>query len=375
MKIFGFYGLTLLFVLLLILTVNAQNPVMKVISDTSCQSYIETPILVRDFDSVAAISMKIVFDTTRLTYLGYRNAHPAVAQNGNFIASTYQDRFIIGWFSLNPISITSDTLLVIRWQGTSGPPVRLWFDTTRGMCELVDFYGVRFNTQFVDGVASPSIRVAPSLVSPPDTSAFSSNDVLFVYEESPCRTGPSVIQVSRDSLFASNPSESLFLASSTFYQWFSIPFCGSPLVGFPSPENGPCWHASSGDSLVFWRVGAVYGMDTLWSDFRRISLSLTAGLRSDVFVRKSFIYPNPVRNYLCIQASDSVLFRWETARLFSSNGSLLKEFLFSNEDAVQPNNFCEFVSCYINKNINSGFYFMLISDMNGVVHCLPFYKI
>jgi len=363
-----------LLILFSLLTLQAlgQNPVMKIVSDTSCMSYIETPILVRDFDSVAAISMKIVFDTTRLTYLGYRNAHPAVAQNGNFIASTYQDRFVIGWFSLSPISIASDTLIVIRWQGTPGAPVRLWFDTTRGMCELVDFYGVRFNTQFIDGVVAPSIRTAPILVSPSDTSGFSSNDVLFIYGESPCRTGPSVIQVSRDSAFSSDPSVSRFLTSSTFYKWFTIPFCGSPLEGGTYPENGPCWHAASGDSIVFWRVGAVYNSDTLWSGFRRISLALTAGMQANFIPHKAFVFPNPVREFFCIQAPDSVLFRWETARFFKSDGTLVNQYFFNSESVFSAVYNLNSNCCYIGQNAHIGLYYLVIRDHRGADYLLSF---
>jgi len=355
--------------------VKAQNPIMKVVSDTSCQSYIETPILVRDFDSVAAISMKIVFDTTRLTYLGYRNAHLAVSQNGNFIASTYQDRFIIGWYSLSPITIASDTLIVIRWQGTAGPPVRLWFDTTRGMCELVDFYGVRFNTQFIDGEVAPSIRVAPKLVSPPDTSGYSSTDVLFVYDESPCRSGPSIIQVSRDSTFPFDSSVSLFLMSPTFYRWFSIPFCGSPFGGGTAPENGPCWSASSGDSLIFWRVGSEYGSDTLWSDIRRISLSVTARVVSNSKASDAALYPNPVENYFCIRGSSSVDFIWKSASLYSLSGSLLSN-IFVAESPGYDTDIIDYKKCYIMEHtLNRGYYIFSVRDRQGMIHFFPILKI
>jgi hypothetical protein len=319
--------------------------------------------------------MKIVFDTTRLSYLGYRAAHPAISQNGNFIASTYQDRFIIGWFSLSPITIASDTLIVIRWQGTPGPPVRLWFDTTRGMCELVNFYGVRFNTQFIDGLTAPSIRTVPILVSPPDTSGYSSSDVLFVYEESPCRTGPTVIQVSRDSSFASDPSVSLFLSSSTFYKWFSIPFCGGPLIGGLYPDNGPCWHASSGDSIVFWRVGAVYDSDTLWSFSRRISLSMTAGLQGDLTMNKSLVFPNPVRKYFCLQVPDSVVLRWETACFYKSDGTHVSQYFF-NEGINYPSTINARIKfCYIAEKANSGAYYLTIKDQTGAVYLFSFIKI
>ncbi|MFM7586175.1 MAG: hypothetical protein ACKO6M_04060, partial [Bacteroidota bacterium] len=293
---------------------------MKVVSDTSCVSYIETPILVSDFDSVAAISMKIVFDTTRLSYLGYRNAHPAIAQNGNFIASTYQDRFIVGWFSLNPITISSDTLLVIRWQGTPGAPVRLWFDTTRGMCELVDFYGVRFNTQFIDGAVAPEIRIAPNLLSPPDTSGFLSTDVLFVYDESPCRSGPTILQVSKDSSFPNDPGISLYLSSPTFYRWFNIPYCGIPFGGPPWPDNGPCWSPSTGDSVIYWRVGAIYDFDTLWSNFRRIKLGLTANSMIVSSQKESVLYPNPVENKFYIRFHSYEDVNWSSATIRSLSG-------------------------------------------------------
>lgn len=363
------------FLALFTLQVSGQNPVLKVVTDTSCSSFIETPILMSDFDSVAAISMKIVFDTTRLTYLGYRNAHPSVSQNGNFIASTYQDRFIVGWFSLNPITVNSDTLLVIRWQGTAGPPVRLWFDTTRGMCELVDFYGVRFNTQFIDGAVAPEIRTAPTLVSPPDTSGLISTDILFVYRESPCRTGPSIIQVSRDSSFPEDPLVSSYLTSSTFYRWFPIPFCSNPFAGSPIPENGPCWHSSSGDSLIYWRVGAVYDSDTLWSDSRRISLGLAASTSSNSRLRESVLYPNPVENRFCIRGNflDDVI--WRTAVLRSYTGVVYcdENLELIGSESLNKNNG---EMCYLVKSsLSSGYYLLSVIDRRGFSYFFPFFKI
>jgi len=362
------------FLALFILQVSGQNPVLKVVTDTSCSSYIETPILMSDFDSVAAISMKIVFDTTRLTYLGYRNAHPSVSQNGNFIASTYQDRFIVGWFSLNPITVISDTLLVIRWQGTAGPPVRLWFDTTRGMCELVDFYGVRFNTQFIDGAVAPEIRIAPTLVSPPDTSGLISTDILFVYRESPCRTGPSIIQVSRDSSFPVDPLASIYLTSSTFYRWFAIPFCLNPLGGSPIPENGPCWHSSSGDSLIFWRVGAVYDSDTLWSDSRRISLGLAARTALSSSFQESVLYPNPVESRFCIRTNFSEDVIWETAVLRSLTGAVYND---ENLELIRRESVNTYNGemCYFVKNsLSSGYYLFSVRDRRGYSFFFPFLK-
>jgi len=358
------------FILFSLLTFKAigQNPVMKVVSDTSCVSYIETPILVSDFDSVAAISMKIVFDTTRLSYLGYRNAHPAIAQNGNFIASTYQDRFIVGWFSLNPITISSDTLLVIRWQGTPGAPVQLWFDTTRGMCELVDFYGVRFNTQFIDGVVAPEIRIAPNLLSPPDTSGFSSTDVLFVYDESPCRSGPTILQVSKDSSFPNDPGISLYLSSPTFYRWFNIPYCGMPFGGPPWPDNGPCWSPSTGDSVIYWRVGAVYDSDTLWSNFRRIKLGLTANSSANPNPTEVVLYPNPVESKFCIQVHSAIDLDWESAVLYSLSG------IFKGKIALHPAGADEVIKdmhvrCFaLDNSIVTGFYVILLPDRHGRMH-------
>ena len=360
----------LIFVLFSLLTFKAigQNPVMKVVSDTSCMAYIETPILVSDFDSVAAISMKIVFDTTRLTYLGYRNAHPAVAQNGNFIASTYQDRFIIGWFSLNPITISSDTLLVIRWQGTPGAPVRLWFDTTRGMCELVDFYGVRFNTQFIDGAVAPEIRIAPNLLSPPDTSGFLSTDVLFVYAESPCRSGPSIIQVSKDSSFPEDPLVSLNLSSPTFYRWFNIPYCGTPFAGPSFPDNGPCWSPSTGDSLIYWRVGAVYDSDTLWSNFRRIKLGLSANSSFIPSRAEAKLFPNPVENQFCVQVYSAVNIDWESAVLYSFSGISFGNIALrpSSEEEI----FNEYYErCFVlDESLDPGLYVILLPDQLGRIH-------
>jgi len=353
----------------------AQNPVMKVISDTSCQSFIETPILVSDFDSVAAISMKIVFDTTRLTYLGYRSAHPAVTQNGNFIAATYQDRFIIGWFSLNPITIASDTLIVIRWQGSPGPPVRLWFDTTRGMCELVDFYGVRFNTQFLDGAVAPSIRVAPGLVAPSDTSGFVDSDVLFVFDESICRTGPTLVQVSRDSLFSPHPDTTSTLTTSTFYRWYSIPFCSNPHQGGPTPENGLCWQPSTGDSVLCWRVGSVFGTDTLWSSSRRIGLALTAALPNCPANTEWRMYPNPVSDVFYIRSSESLNSEDFSLVLYSANGTVLDkdsyEISFPTSTAEKSTE----IKILLNKIIPNGYYTCVLTNNKKKNIIIPFLRL
>lgn len=248
----------------------AQVGSLRVLSGSVCSGVVETPVLASQINGMAAMSVRILFDSTAISYQGVRNVHPAI---GNAIISGINSRFVIAWFSLQAVSLSNDTLLVIRWSSNGGRSSALQFDTqTLGGCEIANVQGQVLPVQYISGQASITGAQAPLPLNPLQLANLNQPNYLFVFNRPACMQ-QAVLQLAVDSHF--NQLTYTQSLSDTFY---SYSFSGIA--------------PSQGDSVRWWRLGGVYGSDTAWSARGRMSFAISLGL-NQVQLSKAKVYPNP----------------------------------------------------------------------------------
>ena len=144
-----------LFSLLMIRTVHAQGPVVAIGSATSCTSgtAVTVPITVQNFTNIGAVSLDMLYDSTKLTYTGFNSA----ALSGNLIVNNPGPvgspfgRVLISWFSLTSANIGSGLLMNLTFTANGSSTVN-WNTAVVGQCELADGNGdVISNAVFTNG--------------------------------------------------------------------------------------------------------------------------------------------------------------------------------------------------------------------------------
>lgn len=251
---------------------TAQVGSLRVISGSVCSGVVETPILASQINGMAAMSIRLLFDSSAISYHGVRNVHPAIA---NAVISGANSRFVIAWFSLQPVNLPNDTLLVIRWLNNGGRSSSLLFDTqSAGGCEIANVQAQVMPVQYIGGQASITGAQAPVPLNPLRLSNLNQPSYLFVYSKPPC-IQQSILQLSSDSLF-----QQITYSSTLTDTLYRLSFSGI----FPA----------LGDSLRWWRLGGIFNGDTAWSSTGRMAFALSLGSSEEALV-KAKAYPNPFR--------------------------------------------------------------------------------
>ncbi len=110
---------------------------------------IVVPITVKDFSNVGAISLAVKYDTGNVHYSGIRKTFT----QGVFLSSGSDNGEIkISWFDLNPLKISTDTLLSLVFVRPSGNSA-LQFDTA--ICEVADTSASVIKTLYNNGTVAP----------------------------------------------------------------------------------------------------------------------------------------------------------------------------------------------------------------------------
>lgn len=164
------------FVLGLGFHMQAQAILTQVGDHTFCPDTVVVPIMVQNVDNVYTISLKLDHDTSKWSYTGYQNLHPALA-SGFFSVGSVNNQLGLSWFSLSEAEIASDTLveLIIEYRGGY---CNLAWDTLNGNnCVYSDFLGASLPADYDDGsITSPG----PYLVhGPSDTTVIEGDGVSF----------------------------------------------------------------------------------------------------------------------------------------------------------------------------------------------------
>ena len=298
-----------IFCLLLLLTATTcfgQTGSLQLVSGSACSGVVETPILASQLQGIASISVKINYDSNAVTYLGTRAVNPAISSG---ILTAANSRFVIAWFSLQPINIANDTLVVIRWsaRNQTGSSI-LQFDTqTPGNCEMGNAQGQVVPIQYLSGSVAVTGAQAPLPLSPLNVQGIRQDSYLFQYSRRPCQTSV-VLQMAVDSMF--NQPTLLVPMPDTNYRYY---FAGiQPALG---------------DSIRFWRMGGVLGTDTSWSAKGRMSFALSLSQPELAKQQAAKLYPNPFTNRFTLAHPSFENGSQVRLKLFAIDGRLLEELL------------------------------------------------
>ncbi|MFM8977787.1 MAG: cohesin domain-containing protein, partial [Bacteroidota bacterium] len=124
--------------------VHAQGPVVAIGSATSCTSgtVVTVPITVQNFNNIGAVSLDMLYDSTKLTYTGFNSA----ALSGNLIVNNPGPtgspfgRVLISWFSLTAANIGNGLLMNVTFTANGSSSIN-WNTAVVGQCELADGNG------------------------------------------------------------------------------------------------------------------------------------------------------------------------------------------------------------------------------------------
>jgi hypothetical protein len=116
-------------------------------------SVVTVPITVQNFTNIGAVSLDLLYDSTKLTYAGNNSS----ALTGNLIVNNPvvggvpQGRILISWFDLNSSNIGNGLMLNLTFT-VNGTSAISWNTAVAGQCELADGNGdVISNAVFSNG--------------------------------------------------------------------------------------------------------------------------------------------------------------------------------------------------------------------------------
>lgn len=294
--------ISLLMFLLFPWAIFAQVGSLRIVSGSVCTGIVETPILASQINGMAAMSIRILFDSAAISYQGVRNVHPAVASAA---LSGANSRFVMAWFSLQAVSLANDTLVVIRWANNGGRSSTLQFDTqTPGGCEIANVQAQVLPVQYISGQASITGAQAPVPLNPLHLTNLNQPNYLFVYRRPAC-IQQSWFQLATDSLFQQVTYSAVLI--DTFYRHM---FSG--IV------------PSQGDSIRWWRMGGVFNGDTAWSATGRMSFALSLGGMNQTN-ELARLFPNPFREAFKLSHPAWLEGELVLVKIFGLDGRLIEE--------------------------------------------------
>ena len=132
---------------------------------TSCPGEIAVPVLVTNCNGIGAISLKLNFDNTKLTYVGYQNLNSALTV-GMLIIHATSNKVIISWANTTAANLGNSTMVELRFNAIPGTTNLTWDTQTSGSCEYSDIDGIILPATFTDGTATinqpPEITTQPT---------------------------------------------------------------------------------------------------------------------------------------------------------------------------------------------------------------------
>jgi hypothetical protein len=129
---------------------------------------ISIPITVSNLADVASISLKMNYDVSSLTYVGYQNLNPALTNGLIEIAAT-NGQVALGWLNVTPITIANGAVLVeYQFNYIQNFSPLTWDLTTPGNCIYTNTIGATLPSAYFNGLvesAGPLVTSNPSNVS------------------------------------------------------------------------------------------------------------------------------------------------------------------------------------------------------------------
>lgn len=243
-KIYSIYIIAIF--LLLSLGIQAQNLTVTAATVEVETDTIEVPVFIENVNSMASLSLTLDFDNSALTFVDY-NSSPAFSSS--LIANVVNGKLIVAWFSLNPVTISSDTLAVLRFvKGTGCFSNMTWDLTSPGANQITNLAGSTLPATFNDGLVSILQEDYPVLVSPANAATNTFVFSTFEWISAECFANYR-IQIATDTLFTNLVVDDATLTDTTY-----IP------------------QTLQANTIYFWRVAKVDTRDSLsWSSIQSFS--------------------------------------------------------------------------------------------------------
>lgn len=287
---------------------------LSLISASSCGSVLESPLYADQLMGAASISLKINYDTTKLQFDGVRSMHPAI---GSALNTANQGQFIVAWFSLNPVSLPADTMLVIKWIALQPAVCTLSFDVqTPGNVEVTNLQGQPLSLQFNNATVERMAVSGPVVQTALQLNYTNETEVSIFYSAGSCLDSY-VFQQARDSAFS-----------------VQLQTVGGIIR--PHRFVFPNMQPNQGDSLLWWRVGGVSGADTLWTTPGRIAFEPSTSLNNHGDWLPWKAYPNPFSEFICLESAEGLNGQRVQLELYNFYGQRVME----SELLLEGNRLC-----------------------------------
>ena len=120
------------------------------------------PVTVSNCNGVAAISLALNFDNTRVSYQGYQNVNSAVS---TMLVNQSNGTIYMTWANMSAVNLGDGTLLELRFNSTnvSGNANLSW---NTSMCEYSDVTGTALQASYYNG--SVNVYAVPTITSNPN---------------------------------------------------------------------------------------------------------------------------------------------------------------------------------------------------------------
>lgn len=117
---------------------------------TGCKGPLHYPVICDNAAGLASISLGIIYDSLHLSFQGYSNTFPGLS--GGFIAVNNNGPVIqIGWFSVTPVNMESDTLLYLDFIADTGWSALSFDLQTPGLCYQTDINNNPLSALYFNG--------------------------------------------------------------------------------------------------------------------------------------------------------------------------------------------------------------------------------
>lgn len=109
-----------------------------------------TTVHVTGLNSVASISLSLLYDTSATKFLGYSDVHPALS-SGVFLVNDTDNFIKIAWFSIGGVNVGTDTLIRFSFKYLGGYGYLNWDTANTGACQFGNPQGMTIPTNFISG--------------------------------------------------------------------------------------------------------------------------------------------------------------------------------------------------------------------------------
>ena len=134
-----------------VMIIARDAPITTAGSSSLCPgNALTVPVTVTNFTLIKAMSLRLDYDPTQLSFVSIVNLNPALAGlvTNNVVVSPTLSKIMIAWSNINAVSLTNGSkLLDINFTLVSGSPVVLFNNSSGGGgdCEYADEYGMAMN--------------------------------------------------------------------------------------------------------------------------------------------------------------------------------------------------------------------------------------